>query len=139
VAAPGPLLGPGLWGGPWGRGGGNRFLGVEQMGARRVLVVIALDGRAVQGPDPFQAKGRIGVVAHDIPHANIVRHPLGGGISEHRLQGFEIGVNVTEQGYPHNGYTKGRGVPIADADRRRAHFPKQFHGDATACMIIRLH
>ena len=96
-----PLLVVELLARPFERGGGDRVHAVERMGAGGILVVVALDGGAVHGPHALQAGDGIGVVADDIAHADVIGHLLFLRILQHGLEGFQVGVNVTEKSDPH--------------------------------------
>src|SRR5690606_19539095 len=90
-----------LLAGPFQSGGGNRVHAVQRVGAGSVLIVVSLYGRTVHGPDFFETGDRVRVVADDVAHADIVSRVLVGRIFEDRVQGFQIGMYVTEKSDPH--------------------------------------
>ena len=67
------------------------------MRAAGILIMIAFDHRTVHRPDDFQALRRIGIVSNQVTHTHIVGAILFAGISKHGLEGFEVGVDVTEE------------------------------------------
>jgi len=57
--------------------------------------------------DAFEAGARVGIVADDISHADIIGDALTRRVVKHRLEGFEVGVNVTKKSDPHENWTIG--------------------------------
>ena len=58
--------------------------------------MVALYGGAVHGLDPFQTGCRVSVVTDHIAHAHKIRHLLFSRILQDGLEGFQIGMYVTE-------------------------------------------
>ncbi len=82
-------------------GGCDRIHGVERVVLRGVLIVVSLDGRAIEIPDAVQTGDWVCVVAHDITKADEVGDVLAIGICHDGFKGFEIGMYVAENCGPH--------------------------------------
>jgi len=61
------------------------------------LIVVTQD-RHVARHRPFEARDRIGTVSKDVAKAEDVRYAVLRDISEYRVQGFEVRVDVAEDG-----------------------------------------
>ncbi len=70
---------------------------------RGLFVVVALYDRAVETAHQVEALTGEGVVAHDVPHADVVRTGLLPGIGKHPLQGVQVRMDVSEDGKAHVG------------------------------------
>ncbi len=63
--------------------------------------MIAFDDRAIHFPNALGTFVRIRVITNDIAKTNKVRALVLVGIGKHRLERFEIGVDITENGEAH--------------------------------------
>ena len=66
-----------------------------------LLVVIAFHGWAFELPNEFNAFVRIGVVTDEIAQANVVRAFVFLRVLHHRLDRFEVGVQIAENRNAH--------------------------------------
>ena len=83
--------------------------GIEQ----RPLVVIAQDAD-VQRHHQVDALARIGAIADDVPQAVDLLDPLTTDVGQHRLEGFEVAMDVADQGTLHESRPY-----VAQASRKR--------------------
>ena len=65
------------------------------------LVVVALNDRATERADDFQALARVGVVADDVANADGVGDSLRLHILQYGLEGFEVTVDVSKNAKSH--------------------------------------
>ena len=63
--------------------------------------MIAFDDRALQAADDFQAFVRIGVVADDVPEADVVGAAVFTRIGQNGLERFEVRMDVAEDRKAH--------------------------------------
>ena len=63
---------------------------------RAVVIVVAPHAYAFQFADPFKTLGGIGVVADNIPHANIGSDAVLLRILQDRLKGLPIAVDIAQ-------------------------------------------
>jgi hypothetical protein len=66
-----------------------------------LLVVISLNGWAIQIAHDLDALARIGVVADDIAQANEMRAVMFAGVRDHGLERLQVCMHIAENGKPH--------------------------------------
>ena len=77
---------------------------VEPVGVEhRPLVMVAQERDLAVLHHPVDALAGIGTVADDVAQAKDLGHPLGLDVVEDDLQGFEVPVNIADQGAAHRG------------------------------------
>ena len=86
---------------PLDRGLGHFVEITRRFDERRLFVVIAFNDWAIHFPHALHAFVRVGVVADDVTEANEVGASLFAGVGQHRVERFEIGMNVTENREAH--------------------------------------
>ena len=94
--------------------GGEFGKAVERTGHGSLFVVVSFDHRTVERTDEVDAGHRVGAVADQVAEANVMGAPLGLRVGQDRLQGFEIAVDVTEDGDAHGTRVRGQ-TPMAKA------------------------
>src|SRR5947209_5020161 len=82
----------------------------RRFGERGLLVVVAFHDRTIEFSDELDAFLRVRVVTDDIAQTNIMGALLFVRIGHDRLERFEIGMNITENGETHR-------VELAREDR----------------------
>ena len=66
------------------------------------LIVVAQNRDLTRIHDPVQALARIGTVADDVAQAVDLRHALLANVLQDHLQGFDVRVNITDEGPLHD-------------------------------------
>ena len=68
------------------------------------MLVIASNGRAVEGLHQIDTLGRIGAVSCDVPEAEKPLKSPGSGVINDSFQSFDVSVNVRNKGEFHKMY-----------------------------------
>lgn len=87
--------------GPLESGRGDRVHVLQSVVITGDIIVIAFYHRPTSSLDFFETADRIGIVAYDVSHADVIGAALLLGVGEDGLKSFKVSMNVSKEGNAH--------------------------------------
>jgi hypothetical protein len=74
-----------------------------------IFIVVAFDDWPVLRSYNFEASSRVCIISDKVTHTDIIRAALVRSIFENRFEGFEVSMDISEQGKTHGARMSRRG------------------------------